>query len=37
MQEQLLLGYKNSYYYDARTVIIRVQEQLLLEYKNNYS
>ena len=34
---QLFLGYKNSYSYDIRTVIIMVQEQLLLGYKNRYS
>ena len=30
IQEQLFLWYKNSYYYDTRTVIIVMQEQLLL-------
>ena len=37
IQEQLLLWYKNSYYYDTRTVIIVIQEQLLLGYNNSYS
>ena len=31
VQEPLFLWYKNSYYYDVRTVIIVMQKQLLLE------
>ena len=37
VQEQLFLGYKNSYSCDARTVILVVQEPLFLWCKNSYS
>ena len=37
IQDQLLLGYKNSHSYGKRTAIFTVQEQLFLWYKNNCS